>query len=131
MLSWRLSIALKTDFCIEALKEVLTRFGAPKIFNIDREASSQDSFHRRPAPQEGCDQHGQSRRLARQRVHWAPVALQQNTKRSTCGLYGSVSEVRASVRRSLTFYNGRRPHSSLDCKTPDHGYFNRSLLTAT
>jgi len=28
----------------------------------------------------------------------------------------------------LTFYNGRRPHSSLDRKTPDHVYFNQPLL---
>ncbi len=33
VLSWRLSITLKTDFCIEALEEALTRFGAPEIFN--------------------------------------------------------------------------------------------------
>jgi putative transposase len=27
VLSWRLSITLETDFCIEALEEALTRFG--------------------------------------------------------------------------------------------------------
>ena len=30
VLSWRLSITLETDFCIEALEEALTRFGAPE-----------------------------------------------------------------------------------------------------
>ena len=44
--------------------------------------------------------------------------------------YGLVSEARASIGRYLTFYNGRRPHSSLDRKTPDHVYFNRQLLAA-
>ena len=43
---------------------------------------------------------------------------------------GSVSEARASIGRYLIFYNGRRPHSSLDHKTPDHVYFNRPLLAA-
>ena len=38
--------------------------------------------------------------------------------------YASVSEARASIRRYLGFYNGRRPHSSLDGKTPDQAYFN-------
>ncbi len=32
--------------------------------------------------------------------------------------------------RYLAFYNGRRPHSSLDRKTPDQAYFNLPLLAA-
>jgi transposase InsO family protein len=36
VLSWRLSITLETNFCIEALEEALTRFGAPEIFNTDQ-----------------------------------------------------------------------------------------------
>jgi putative transposase len=44
--------------------------------------------------------------------------------------YGSVSEARASIGRYLTFYNRRRPHSSLDRRTPNHVYFNRPLLAA-
>ena len=36
-----------------------------------------------------------------------------------------MSEARASIGRYLTFYNGRRPHSSLDRQTPDQAYFNR------
>src|SRR3954467_4798849 len=32
--------------------------------------------------------------------------------------YDSVAEARASIGRYLTFYNGRRPHSSLDRRTP-------------
>src|SRR5215217_1372228 len=38
--------------------------------------------------------------------------------------YDSVSEARSSIGRYLTFYNGQRPHSSLDRKTPDQAYFN-------
>jgi putative transposase len=38
--------------------------------------------------------------------------------------YDSVSEARISIGRYLTFYNGQRPHSSLDRKTPDQAYFN-------
>ncbi len=39
--------------------------------------------------------------------------------------YDTVSDARASIGRYLTFYNGRRPHSSLDRQTPDQAYFNR------
>ncbi len=37
--------------------------------------------------------------------------------------YVGVSEARASIGRYLRFYNSRRPHSSLDGKTPDQAYF--------
>ncbi len=38
--------------------------------------------------------------------------------------YDSVSEARASIGRFIDFYNSRRPHSSLDRKTPDQAYFD-------
>ena len=37
--------------------------------------------------------------------------------------YDTVSEARASIGRYFNFYNGRRPHSSLDGMTPDQAYF--------
>lgn len=37
--------------------------------------------------------------------------------------YDSVAEARAGIDRYLSFYNGRRPHSSLDRQTPDQAYF--------
>ena len=36
--------------------------------------------------------------------------------------YASVPEARASIGRYLSFYNGRRPHSSLGGQTPDQAY---------
>jgi putative transposase len=37
--------------------------------------------------------------------------------------YDSVSEDGAAIGRYMDFYNGRRPHSSLDGTTPDQAYF--------
>ena len=42
--------------------------------------------------------------------------------------YASVGEARSSIGRYLDFYNGRRPHSSLDAATPDRAYFNQDRL---
>ena len=36
VLSWRLSITLEADFCIEAVEDALARHGAPEIFNTDQ-----------------------------------------------------------------------------------------------
>lgn len=36
MLTWRISITLEADFCVEALNEAITRFGPPEIMNTDQ-----------------------------------------------------------------------------------------------
>jgi putative transposase len=38
--------------------------------------------------------------------------------------YDSVGDARASLDRYLTFYNRKRPHSSLDARTPERAYYN-------
>jgi putative transposase len=38
--------------------------------------------------------------------------------------YASVPDARAGIGRYLSFYNAKRPHSSLDRQTPDQAYFN-------
>jgi putative transposase len=130
VLSWRLSITLETDFCIEALEEALTRFGAPEIFNTDQGSQFTRMAFTRPAAREDRDQHGRARRLARQCVRRAPVALREIRGSLSAGLWLGQRGPR-SIGRYLTFYNGRRPHSSLDRRTPDHVYFNQPLLAAS
>ena len=36
ILSWKLSISLENDFCIEALVEAIEKHGQPEIFNTDQ-----------------------------------------------------------------------------------------------
>jgi putative transposase len=36
VLSWRLSNTTESDFCVDALEEAISRYGAPDIFNTDR-----------------------------------------------------------------------------------------------
>jgi transposase InsO family protein len=43
--------------------------------------------------------------------------------------YDTVAEARGSIGNYLTFYNRKRPHSSLDGRTPDQAYF-RGLVMA-
>ncbi len=42
--------------------------------------------------------------------------------------YDSVAGARASLGRYLAFYNSKRPHSSLDARTPDQAYFDHIPL---
>ncbi|XVN42012.1 MAG: hypothetical protein RCO49_08855 [Rickettsia endosymbiont of Argas persicus] len=34
ILSWKVSISLESDFCIDALEEAIAKYGQPEIFNI-------------------------------------------------------------------------------------------------
>ena len=36
VLSWRISITLDTEFCLEAVEEALARYGKPEMFNTDQ-----------------------------------------------------------------------------------------------
>ena len=36
MLAWRLSNTLATDFCLDAVREAITQYGCPEIFNTDQ-----------------------------------------------------------------------------------------------
>jgi putative transposase len=38
VLAWRLSNTMEADFCIEALKEALAKYGPPEIFNTPSRA---------------------------------------------------------------------------------------------
>lgn len=44
--------------------------------------------------------------------------------------YETVGEARSSIGRYLDFYNGRRPHSSLEDRTPYQAYFDLPPLRA-
>lgn len=43
VLSWRLSNTMHADFCVEALKEAVARFGPPEIMNTDSHTISASS----------------------------------------------------------------------------------------
>jgi putative transposase len=43
--------------------------------------------------------------------------------------YDTVSEAKAQLARYAAFYHARRPHSSLDRRTPDQVYFSGRPLT--
>ena len=87
-------------------------------------AVHEPGLHRRARQQRRCDQHGRQGRLARQRVRRAAVA-QRQIRGGVSASLRQRSEARASIGRYLDFYNGRRPHSSLDGTTPDQAYFTR------
>ena len=125
VLSWRVSITLEAAFCVEALEEALARHGKPDIFNTDQ--GSQFTSHDftgvllKAGIAISMDGKGAWRDNVFIERLWRSVKYEEVYLRA----YISVGEARASIGRYLTFYNGRRPHSSLDRQTPDWAYFTR------
>ena len=130
VLAWRLSITLTTDFCIEALEEALARFGKPDIFNTDQGSQFTSigftSVLQRKKIAISMDGRGAWRDNVFVERLWRSVKYEEVYLRA----YASVSDARSSIGRYLKFYNSRRPHSSLDRKTPDQACFNQPLLAA-
>ena len=125
VLSWRLSITMEADFCVEVLEEALARHGKPEIFNTDQ--GSQFTSHaftsvlREVGIAISMDGRGAWRDNVFVERLWRSVKYEEIYLHA----YDSVSTARASIGRYLAFYNGRRPHSSLDRRTPDQAYFDR------
>ena len=72
------------------------------------------------APHISMDGRGAWRDNAIVERQWRSVKYEEVYLRA----YAAVSEARSSIARYLSFYNGRRPHSSLAAKTPDQTYFD-------
>ncbi|MFG6543421.1 IS3 family transposase [Sulfitobacter sp. M22298] len=130
VLSWRVSITLEADFCIEALEEALARHGQPEIFNTDQGSQfTSTDFIKVLASREiriSMDGKGAWRDNVFVERLWPTIKYEEVYLRA----YANVSEARASIRNYLGFYNSRRPHSALDGKTPDQAYFKPSATQA-
>ena len=125
VLAWRVSITMEVEFCLEAVEEALARHGKPEIFNTDQgsQFTSQDftALLLDNAIAISMDGRGAWRDNVFVERLWRSVKYEEVYLRA----YDSVAEARASIGRYLNFYNGKRPHSSLDARTPDHAYCER------
>jgi putative transposase len=124
VLSWRLSITMEAAFCVETLQDALARHGKPDIVNTDQGSQfTGQAFTGVLANNDiaiSMDGKGAWRDNVFVERLWRSVKYEEVYLKA----YDNVSEARASIGRYLAFYNGRRPHSSLDDATPDHAYFN-------
>ncbi len=123
VLSHRVSITMEAAFCVEALEEALAKHGRPEIFNTDQGSQFTSLDFTRVLLDAkvaiSMDGKGAWRDNVFVERLWRSVKYEEVYLRA----YDSVSEARASIGRYLAFYNERRPHSSLDGRTPDEAYF--------
>ena len=123
VLAWRLSITMEAAFCIETLEDALAQHGKPEIFNTDQGSQFTGAAFTGLLIKNGIAISMDGKGAWRDNVFverlWRSVKYEEVYLRA----YDSVAEARKSIGRYLDFYNGRRPHSSLDRRTPDQVYF--------
>jgi putative transposase len=123
VLSWRVSITMEAAFCIETLQDALAKHGKPEIFNTDQGSQFTGAAFTGVLADNGIAISMDGKGAWRDNVFverlWRSVKYEEVYLRA----YDSVGDARGSIGRYLTFYNSKRPHSSLDEATPDQAYF--------
>jgi putative transposase len=124
VLSWRVSITMEAAFCVETLEAALAKHGKPQIFNTDQGSQFTGAAFTGILANNGIAISMDGKGAWRDNVFverlWRSVKYEEVYLKA----YASVGEARDSIGRYLDFYNGRRPHSALDRRTPDQAYFS-------
>lgn len=123
VLSWRLSNTLDADFCVAALEEALAKYGTPEIFNTDQggQFTSLDFTQTLKDAGVRISMDGKGR--------WMDNVMIERlwrTLKYECvylNAFETGSEARDGIGRWVELYNKKRPHSSLDDRTPHEAYF--------
>jgi putative transposase len=126
VLAWELSNTLDASFCVRAVERAIADQGVPEIFNTDQGCQFTSLEFTQPLLDLGVklSMDGKGRALDNVFVErlWRTVKYERLYLFS----YVSLVDVHASLEDYFEFYNHRRPHSSLDDRTPDEAY--RTLL---
>ena len=123
VLAWRLSNTLEADFCVTALEEALAKYGTPEIFNTDQggQFTSLDFTQTLKDAGVRISMDGKGR--------WMDNVMIERlwrTLKYECvylNAFETGSEARDGIGRWVEMYNKKRPHSSLDDRTPHEAYF--------
>ena len=128
VLAFRVSNALATDFCVEALQEALTRYGTPEIFNTDQGSQFTAEAFTAVLLAKGVrvSMDGKGRWVDNVFVErlWRSVKYEQIYLHA----HETMRELKAALTSYFGFYNARRPHQSLKYRTPEEVYFGTGEL---
>jgi putative transposase len=122
VLAWRLSNALDTSFCTEALDEALERWGTPEIFNTDQgtQFTSDAWIDRLKAKNIQISMDGRGRCLDNIFIErlWRTVKYEEVYLRA----YEDLQDAREHLSQYFAFYNDERPHRAHGGWTPSAAY---------
>jgi putative transposase len=128
VLAWRVSITMEVAFCLEAVAEALARHGRPEIFNTDQGSQFTSAAFTGVLLDHAIAISMDGKGSWRDNVSSSGSGARSNTKRSISGPTTASARrgerMRSPIGRYLDFYNRKRPHSSLDARTPARAYFD-------
>ncbi|MGH6630781.1 MAG: IS3 family transposase, partial [Burkholderiales bacterium] len=128
VLAWRTSNTLTTDFCVEALQEAMTKYGAPEIFNTDQGSQFTSADFTKVLESRGVDisMDGKGRWVDNVFVErlWRSVKYEEVYLHA----YGSIAEGNRRLAVYFDFYNRIRGHQGLEGLTPDAAYFGATAM---
>lgn len=127
ILSWKVSISLDSDFCIEALEEAIEKHGQPEIFNTDQGSQfTSNNFIGVLAKREikiSMDSKGRALDNIFIERFWR--SLKQ--EKIYLIILNTVKEAKNAITDYITFYNQKRMHQSLDYLTPEQVYLTKII----
>jgi len=122
VLAWELSNTLDAAFCVRAVARAMAEHGVPEIFNTDQGCQFTSTEFTQPllAADVKLSMDGKGRALDNVFVErlWRTVKYEEVYLKS----YVSLVDAHAQLDTYFRFYNHRRPHSSLNGRTPEQTY---------
>jgi putative transposase len=123
VLAWQLSNSMTVDFCLDAVETAIRDYGVPEILNTDQGSQFTGTDFVELVQQHGIQISMDGKGSWRDNVFVERLWKSLKYEEVYLHAYDSVAEARQGLQRYFSFYNQRRPHSSLDGRTPDMVYF--------
>jgi len=123
VLSWRLSNTLDTRFCVEALKEALSNYGAPEIFNTDQGCQFTSEAFTSVLKSSGIKISMDGKGRFKDNIFIERLWRTLKYEKIYSKAYETGIELSKDLKKWFSWYNETRPHTSLDKRSPNEAYF--------
>jgi putative transposase len=124
VLAHKVAITLEAVHAKEVIEWAFARYGAPEIVNTDQGSQFTAEEFTGVVLAKGCKLSMDGRGAWRDNVFVERLWRSVKYERVYLKAYDGVSAARADIADYLDWYNGRRPHSSLERLTPDEKYLD-------
>jgi len=123
VLSWRVSNTLDTDFCVQAVEEAISRFGAPEIFNTDQGAQFTSSAFTSLLKDNDINISMDGRGRVQDNIFIERLWWTLKYHYLYLWSFNNGSQLRQGLDQWFRFYSQERSHQALDNMTPDEVYY--------
>jgi len=123
VLAHRVAITMEAMHAVEALEEAFAKYGQPEIVNTDQGSQFTATVFTEAVLSRGIRLSMDGKGAWRDNVFVERVWRSVKYEEVYLKAYESVGHARRSIGDYINLFNQRRPHSSLEDRTPDEAYF--------